>query len=90
LCTGVIGGMLAAIAVQIYLVGVNIELATAWHDLFVAPTGRSVSALAWWRVAGTALIVGYIAAAATAAAGPFEDGSVDYRRSPFLSRMASV
>ena len=55
--TGVIGGMLAAIAVQIYLAGMNV-------DMLVTPTGRS-TALAWWLVAGTALIVGYIAAAVT-------------------------
>jgi hypothetical protein len=63
--TGVIGGTLAAIAAQIYLAGMKVELATAWHDLFVTWTAQFKSALAWWLVAGTALIFGYIAAALT-------------------------
>jgi hypothetical protein len=63
--TGVISGTLAAIAAQIYLAGMKIELATAWHDLFVTSTAPFKSALAWWLVAGTALIFGYIAAAVT-------------------------
>jgi hypothetical protein len=63
--TGVIAGTLAAIAAQIYLAGMKVALATAWHDLFVTWTAQFKSALAWWLVAGTALIVGYIAAAVT-------------------------
>ena len=63
--TGVIAGSLAAIAAQIYLARMNVELATAWHDLFVAWSAQFKSALAWWLVAGTALIAGYIAAALT-------------------------
>jgi hypothetical protein len=63
--TGVIAGTLAAIAAQIYLARMNVELATAWHDLFVTWSAQFKSALAWWLVAGTALIVGYIAAAMT-------------------------
>jgi hypothetical protein len=63
--TGVISGTLAAIAAQIYLAGMKVELATAWHDLFVTWSAQFKSALAWWLVAGTALIFGYIAAAVT-------------------------
>jgi hypothetical protein len=63
--TGVIAGTLAAIAAQIYLARMNVELATAWHDLFVTWSAQFKSALAWWLVAGTALIVGYVAAAMT-------------------------
>jgi hypothetical protein len=63
--TGVIAGLLAAIAAQIYLARMNVELATAWHDLFVTWSAQFKSALAWWLVAGTALIAGYIAAALT-------------------------
>jgi hypothetical protein len=61
--TGVIAGMLAAIGAQIFLARMNVELAAAWHDLFVALTVQFKSALAWWVVAGTALVFGYIAAA---------------------------
>src|SRR5271167_927189 len=63
--TGVIAGMLAAIGAQIFLARMNVELAAAWHDLFVALTVQFKSALAWWVVAGTALVFGYIAAAVT-------------------------
>jgi hypothetical protein len=63
--TGVIAGSLAAIGAQIYLARMNVQLATAWHDLFVAWSAQFKSALAWWLVAGTALIAGYIAAALT-------------------------
>jgi hypothetical protein len=63
--TGVIAGTLAAIAAQIYLARMNVELATAWHDLFVSWSAQFKSALAWWVVAGAALISGYIAAAMT-------------------------
>src|ERR1700693_574426 len=63
--TGVIAGTLAAIAAQIYLARMNVELATAWHNLFVTWSAQFKSALAWWLVAGTALTVGYIAAAMT-------------------------
>jgi hypothetical protein len=63
--TGVIAGILAAIAAQIYLARMNVELATAWHDLFVTWSAQFKSALAWWVVAGTALISGYLAAAMT-------------------------
>jgi hypothetical protein len=63
--TGVIAGTLAAVAAQIYLARMNVELATAWHDLFVTWSAQFKSALAWWVVAGAALICGYLAAAMT-------------------------
>jgi hypothetical protein len=63
--TGVIGGTLAALAAQIYLADMHVELASAWRDLFIAWSAQFKSALAWWLVAGTALIFGYIAAALT-------------------------
>jgi hypothetical protein len=63
--TGVIAGTLAALAIQIYLARLNVELAMAWHDLFVTWTAQIKSALAWWGVALIALIVGYVAAALT-------------------------
>jgi hypothetical protein len=59
--TGVIAGTVAALAAQIFLARMNVELAMAWHDL----TAQIKSALAWWGVALVALIVGYVAAALT-------------------------
>lgn len=43
----------------------HVELASAWRDLFIAWSAQFKSALAWWLVAGTALIFGYIATALT-------------------------
>jgi hypothetical protein len=63
--TGVIAGTLAAFAAQIYLAHLNIELATAWRDLFVTWQAQTKSALAWWTMALVALVIGYIAAAMT-------------------------
>jgi hypothetical protein len=61
--TGVIAGTLAAIGAQIYLARMNVQMATAWHDLFVVWSPQFRSALAWWVVAGAGLIVGYLASA---------------------------
>jgi hypothetical protein len=36
-----------------------------WRDLFASSTVHVKSALAWWLVAGTALVGGFIAAAVT-------------------------
>jgi hypothetical protein len=63
--TGVIAGTLAALAAQIYLARMNVELAMAWRELFVTWTAQIKSAVAWWGVALIALIVGYVAAALT-------------------------
>ena len=63
--TGIIAGTLAAFAAQIYLAHLNIELATAWRDLFVTWKAQTKSAFAWWTMALVALVVGYIAAAMT-------------------------
>jgi hypothetical protein len=63
LATGMIGGLLTALTVQIVLGRTNIEIWAAWHDLFVTATAQLRSALAWWLIAGTALVAGFIAAA---------------------------
>jgi hypothetical protein len=63
--TGIIAGTLAAFAAQIYLAHLNIELATAWRDLFVTWQAQTKSAFAWWTMALVALIIGYVAAAMT-------------------------
>jgi len=64
LATGTIGGFLVALAVQILLGRMNVDIEAVWHDLFVASTIHVRSALAWWLIAGTALAGGFIAAAA--------------------------
>jgi len=63
--TGIIAGTLAALAAQIYLAHIDIELATAWRDLFVTWKAQTRSAFAWWTMALVALVIGYIAAAMT-------------------------
>jgi hypothetical protein len=63
--TGIIAGTLAAFAAQIYLAHINIELATAWRDLFVTWQAQTKSAFAWWTMALVALVIGYVAAAMT-------------------------
>jgi hypothetical protein len=63
--TGIIAGTFAALAAQIYLAHLNIELATAWRDLFVTWHAQTRSAFAWWTMALVALVIGYIVAAMT-------------------------
>ena len=59
LATGTIGGVLVAASAQFLLFHKNIELATMWHDLFATSTVQIRSALAWWLLAGTALVGGF-------------------------------
>ncbi len=65
LATGTIGGFLVAASAQVLLFHKNVELATMWHDLFATSTVQIRSALAWWLLAGTALVGGFVAAAVT-------------------------
>jgi hypothetical protein len=65
LASGTIGGFLVAASAQVLLFHKNIELATMWQDLFASSTVQIRSALAWWLLAGTALIGGFVVAAAT-------------------------
>jgi len=61
LATGTIGGFLTAVAVQILLGHSDFEIGAAWRDLFVDANAQLRSALAWWLVAGTALVSGFVA-----------------------------
>jgi hypothetical protein len=63
LATGTIGGFLTAVTVQILLWHTNVEIGAGWRDLFVDANAQMRSALAWWLIAGTALVSGFIAAA---------------------------
>jgi len=65
LATGTIGGFLVAASAQVLLFHKNVELATMWRDLFATSTVQIRSALAWWLLAGTALVGGFVAAAVT-------------------------
>jgi hypothetical protein len=65
LATGTVGGFLIAISVQVLLGQMNFELAAMLRDLFASSTVQVKSALAWWMIAGTALVGGFLAAALT-------------------------
>jgi hypothetical protein len=65
LASDTIGGFLVASSAQVLLFHKNVELATMWQDLFASSTVQIRSALAWWLLAGTALIGGFVTAAAT-------------------------
>jgi hypothetical protein len=58
LAVGLPGGVLLAVASQIVLDHLKIELAAVWAD-DVAPAAQVGSALAWWLIAGAALGGGY-------------------------------
>src|SRR5580700_4871892 len=60
LATGTIGGFLTAVTVQILLWHTNVEIGAGWRDLFVDANAQMRSALAWWLIAGTALVSGFI------------------------------
>ena len=62
--TGAIGGFLVAASAQVLLGQTHLELTAMWRDLFAA-TMQIRSALAWWLIAGTALVGGFLAAAVT-------------------------
>lgn len=55
-CTGVVCGVLAAMAVQIMLSRNGIELAAVWRNLSSARSLQLRSAGAWWLMAGSAFL----------------------------------
>jgi hypothetical protein len=63
--TGTIGGFLIAVSAQVLLGHTNVELAAMWHDLLIGSPVQIRSAFAWWLIAGTALIGGFLCAAVT-------------------------
>src|SRR3981081_2509630 len=64
LATGTIGGFLVAACAQVMLGQTHFDLAAMWQDMLAA-TVQIKSALAWWLIAGTALVGGFLAAAVT-------------------------
>jgi hypothetical protein len=65
LSSGTIAGFLIAVSALVMLGHTSVALATMWRDLFVSSTAQVKSALAWWLIAGTALVGGFLAAAMT-------------------------
>ena len=57
-------GVLAALAVQIYLSGAGFDLATLWQDLLSAGTRQLRTTGPWWALAGAAFVVSGATAAA--------------------------
>ena len=62
--TAVICGVLAALALQIYLSGAGFDLAGLWQNLFSGGAGQLRTTGPWWAVAGLALVTGGAVAAA--------------------------
>ncbi len=60
---GITCGVLAAMAVQIVLSRMGIELAGVWRDLFSSRALQLRSAGAWWLIAGSALVVSALVSA---------------------------
>ncbi len=61
--TAVTCGVLTAMAVQILLSHIGIELAGVWRDLFATRALQLRSAGAWWLIAGSALVASALVAA---------------------------
>ena len=57
-------GVLAALALQIYLSGAGFDLATLWQDLLSAGTRQLRTTGPWWALAGAAFVVSGATAAA--------------------------
>lgn len=63
--TGTIGGTLIAMAAQVLMGRMNLDIAAVWHDLFVSSSAQLKSALAWWLIAAAALAGGFLSGALT-------------------------
>lgn len=63
LATGTVCGLLVTLTLQVVLGHLNVEFNSMWHNLFASPTAQARSAMAWWLIAGTALVAGFITAA---------------------------
>lgn len=64
LCIAVTGGVMAAVAVQLALAHVGLDLGAMWRDLLGARTGQLRSALAWWAIALASFAAGLLIALA--------------------------
>jgi hypothetical protein len=63
--TGLTGGVFFALAAQIILSHLGLDLAVAWRGLFVARAAELRSAFAWWVLAGVSFVNGFVIAALT-------------------------
>src|SRR5436309_520356 len=57
-------GVLASLALQLYLRGAGFELATLWENMFATGTRQLRTTGPWWAIAGLAFLAGGITAAA--------------------------
>jgi hypothetical protein len=57
-------GVLAALALQIYLSSAGFDLAGLWENLFASSARQLRTAGPWWAIAGVAFVTGGITAAA--------------------------
>ncbi|HXL47792.1 MAG TPA: hypothetical protein VN975_03290 [Xanthobacteraceae bacterium] len=57
-------GVLASLALQVYLRGAGFDLASLWENMFATGTRQLRTAGPWWAIAGLAFLTGGIAAAA--------------------------
>ena len=57
-------GVLASLALQLYLRGAGFELATLWENMFATSTRQLRTTGPWWAIAGLAFLAGGITAAA--------------------------
>jgi hypothetical protein len=57
-------GVLAALALQVYLRSAGFELAGLWESFFAGGTRQLRTAGPWWAIAGVAFVTGGITAAA--------------------------
>lgn len=61
--TGLTGAVLLALAVQILLAHLGLDLAAAWRGLIVGRAADLRAAFAWWVLAGISLVNGFVIAA---------------------------
>src|SRR5258707_14044116 len=57
-------GVLASLALQVYLRGAGFDLASLWENMFATGTRQLRTAGPWWAIAGLAFLTAGIAAAA--------------------------
>ncbi|NVO15148.1 MAG: hypothetical protein HXX10_14025 [Rhodoplanes sp.] len=65
LCIAVTGGVMAAIAAQLALAHVGLDLAAVWRNMLGARTGQMRSAFAWWAIALVSFGSGLLIASVT-------------------------
>jgi hypothetical protein len=62
LCIAVTGGVMTAIAAQLALAHVGLDLGAVWRNMLGARTGQLRSAFAWWAIALVSFAAGFVIA----------------------------